>query len=150
MTSPDRTIGGLPARRRPDPKNLISANRQSPAAAEPTVMPGLSPAAGETSPEPAARPVATPSVTSQSELAGAGEPVPGAKHKMSVYVPSELRTALRATYRATSHLEGDDSFSSFVEKALRAELARRETVHNDGKPFDTAGGKLPSGRPLGN
>lgn len=150
MTIPDRTIGGLPARRRPDPKNLISANRQSPAATEPLANPVLSPAAGETSPEVAARPVPAPSLTSRSEMAGAGESAPGAKHKMSVYVPSELRTALRATYRATSHLEGDDSFSAFVEKALQAELARRETVYNAGRPFDTAGGKLPSGRPLGN
>lgn len=153
MTTPDRTIGGLPVRRRPDPKNLISANRQA-VDSPPQLAPTFSQSAvGEQvapAPAPSTPPVVAGPTVEGPVPASTSDPIPSAKHKMSVYVSSELRTALRAAYRATSHAEGDDSFSALVEKALKAELTRREAVHNNGNPFPNAGGKLPSGRPLGN
>lgn len=155
MTTPDRTIGGLPPRRKADPKNLISANRAAVArpavdAAGTDVDTPQTSAVGEqatVSTVPAPVPQQTPAAQAPSETNQQGNG--GAtKDKLSVYVSKDLRAALRAAYRATGHLEGDDSFSALVERALQAELTRRQQTYNDGHPFATSSGRLPSGRPL--
>lgn len=66
---------------------------------------------------------------------------------MNTYIDPDVRSRVVATYKATAHLEGDESFSAFVETALLNEAIRREQLHNDGEPF-TASGKLQRGRPV--
>lgn len=118
MTTPDRSISGLPPRKpRTDASRLIAANR-------PTTS---TPATGE-----AARP---PDATA-------------ARVKVSVYLDAQLRDAARAAYRATAHLENDASWSDMIEKAVTAEVERRQHAHNDGKPFSASRDKLTPGRTI--
>ena len=118
MTTPDRSISGLPPRKpQPDASRLIAANRPHPPA-EP--------------PAPAAK---LPDTT-------------GERVKVSVYFDARHRDAARAAFRATAHLEGDGSWSDMVEKAVLAEVERRQQAHNDGNPFDGGGDKLTPGRTI--
>ncbi|WP_374197735.1 hypothetical protein [Rhodococcus sp. BP-110] len=54
----------------------------------------------------------------------------------------------RGVYRATSHLDGDKSWSQFVEKALMHEAEAREHSHNGGQRYDDSDAQLSAGRPL--
>ncbi|WP_369828612.1 hypothetical protein [Cryobacterium sp. M91] len=67
---------------------------------------------------------------------------------MTTYLSAQTRYRARATYRATSHLEGDKSWSDFVERAIKAEVERRELLHNAGEPYEGDSSPLPVGRPL--
>lgn len=118
MTTPDRSISGLPPRKpRTDASRLIAANRPTTPA----------PTTGEASREPAAT---TDRV------------------KVSVYLDAQLRDAARAAYRATAHLEKDASWSDMIEKAVTAEVERRQLVYNDGEPFPGSRDKLTPGRTI--
>ncbi|WP_442855792.1 ParB family protein [Frondihabitans sp. Leaf304] len=66
-----------------------------------------------------------------------------------MYLDGRLRARAREAYRATSHLEGDKNWSDFVERAILAEVLRRETVHNDGQTYAGDTTPLSPGRPLG-
>ncbi|WP_369124741.1 hypothetical protein [Glaciimonas sp. Cout2] len=68
--------------------------------------------------------------------------------RMTTYLSAQTRDRARATYRATSHLEGDKSWSDFVERAIQAEVERRELLHNAGEPYEGDSSPLPVGRPL--
>ena len=68
--------------------------------------------------------------------------------RITVYVDQSVFSRARGAYRNTSHLEGDKTWSQFVEKALAAEAERRESAHNGGKQFEAETGALPSGRPI--
>lgn len=67
---------------------------------------------------------------------------------MTVSIPAALRNRARAAYRATSYIEGDNTWSNFVAKAIEAETARREVEHNDGAMYPSWGENLPGGRRL--
>ena len=69
--------------------------------------------------------------------------------RMATYLSHRTRDRARATYRATSHLEGDKSWSEFVERAILAEVERREITHNAGERYQADSSPLPAGRPLG-
>lgn len=70
------------------------------------------------------------------------------KEKITTYIARPTRARAKAAFKATGHLEGDESFSTFVETAIERELARREKAYNDGKPYTGDGGRLAPGRPL--
>ncbi|WP_425266425.1 ParB family protein [Cryobacterium zongtaii] len=67
---------------------------------------------------------------------------------MTTYLSANTRDRARATYRATSHLEGDKSWSDFVERAILAEVERRELAHHAGERYEGDSSPLPVGRPL--
>ena|SRR5680860_555552 len=69
--------------------------------------------------------------------------------RMTIYLSNTTRDRARATYRATSHLEGDKSWSDFVERAILAEVERRELAHNAGNRYEGDSSPLSAGRPLG-
>ncbi|WP_369125300.1 hypothetical protein [Cryobacterium sp. GrIS_2_6] len=68
---------------------------------------------------------------------------------MTTYMSNTTRDRARATYRATSHLEGDKSWSDFVERAVLAEVERRERSYNSGERYEGDSSPLSAGRPLG-
>ncbi len=72
---------------------------------------------------------------------------PGDIRSVSFYIGGDGLVRARAAYEATSWLEGDRSWSHFVEKAIRAETSRREARFNDSQPFDGGEGPLKPGRP---
>ncbi|MCB5294500.1 hypothetical protein BJQ90_03968 [Arthrobacter sp. SO3] len=76
------------------------------------------------------------------------EPKEAETANMTVSIPAALRNRARAAYRATSYLEGDNTWSHFVAKAIEAETARREAEHNDGAMYPSWGENLPGGRRL--
>lgn len=50
----------------------------------------------------------------------------------------------------TNGHEKDRSLSDFIQKAIMAEVERREKLYNNGQPFDAvAPGEVPVGRPEG-
>lgn len=68
---------------------------------------------------------------------------------MTTYLSVATRDRARSTYRAPRHLEGDKSWSDFVESAILAEVARRETAHNAGERYEGDRSPLPAWRPAG-
>ncbi|WP_416172986.1 ParB family protein [Cryobacterium sp. 10C2] len=126
--TPSRQIGGLAHRAgTPDLSRLQARNRT-----EPTVQPVQQPKLSK----PAAAPA--------RKAALMAEPTA----RMTTYLSAQTRDRARATYRATSHLEGDKSWSDFVERAIQAEVERRELLHNAGEPYEGDSSPLPVGRPL--
>lgn len=113
-------------------------------------IPDLSRLQARNRPEPTLQPVQQPkvvksTVTPARKSASAVEPTA----RMTTYLSAQTRDRARATYRATSHLEGDKSWSDFVERAIQAEVERREVLHNAGEPYESDNSPLPVGRPLG-
>lgn len=140
MTSPDRSISGLgPRRPKTDASRLIAANRPALAAA-PVEPPTIAP--------PAVVPPSTPAPAPAAGVTGtaASASRDSVSVKVSVYLPKDLRRAAVAAFKATAHLEADQSWSDMIEKAVRAEVKRREKAHNGGKPFPGGEGKLTPGR----
>lgn len=131
--SPDRTVTGLSRRRpgEPDLSRMRRGNREAPAgpAAAPLVPPPTQPAATAPVPPPRALPK-------------------DAKTKTTVYLDPELTARAKATFKATAHLEQDRSWSEFVEKAITAEIHRRQDRHNAGASFGSDPAPLNPGRPL--
>ena len=66
---------------------------------------------------------------------------------VSFYICGSDLLRTRAAYEATNWLEGDQSWSHFVRRALLAEAARREAKFNASQPFDGGDGPLKPGRP---
>jgi len=151
-TAPTRTIAGLKPRATgaPDLSRLVRANRAI--EPEPETEPESVPVAAdtqkaETSPRKASETNRTPrkrTVSRVQELPAAGEET----YRMTTYLRSSNRDRARAAYRATSHLEGDKSWSDFVERAIVAETERREAAHNSGRRYQGDSTPLPAGRPL--
>jgi hypothetical protein len=136
MTTPDRSISGLsPRRPKPDASRLIAANRPAPS---------IEPESEEPAPGTDAMTQAPSSVSSMVAPSGKGDP--SAPIKVSVYLPKGFRRIAVAAFKATAHLEGDQSWSHMVEKAIRAEVTRRENTYNGGLPFPGGEGKLTPGR----
>ena len=67
---------------------------------------------------------------------------------MTVSIPTAIRNRAKAAYKATSYVEGDNTWAHFVAKAIEAETLRREAEHNQGEMYPAWGEKLPGGRRL--
>ena len=141
--APDRTIGGLaPRRSNFDASRLIAANRRV-APTTPTTP---------TAPNPES---AVSSIASPHPPAASAEPErtehrnPGnaeLKVKSSFYLRESTQNRARAAFRATAHLEDDETYSDFAEKAILAEIERRETLYNKGKQYSGGAKRLAPGR----
>jgi len=131
--TPNRQIGGLtPRSKTQDLSRLQARNRTEPEAVqqhEPVSVKVIKPA---------------PAPSRKSETV-----VLDVTARMTTYLSATTRDRARATYRATSHLEGDKSWSDFVERAILAEVERREAAHNAGDRYEGDSSPLPVGRPLG-
>lgn len=132
--TPNRQIGGLtPRAGTHDLSRLQARNRTEP-------KPGT-----VTQAEPAPTTVVKPS---QPPARKSATLVVDSTARMTTYLSAATRDRARATYRATSHLEGDKSWSEFVERAILAEVERRELSYNAGELYEGDGSPLPAGRPL--
>jgi hypothetical protein len=157
--APVRTISGLkPRSGSPDLSRLQRRNRTTlteqevttPAAQEQTV-------ATSNLAEGKVRDLETPSAPTREQPAAsdaaAVRPAPKAQSertgRLSTYLTMDTLERARATYRATSHLEHDRTFSDFVERAISAEIIRREAEYNAGERYDADTSRLRPGRPLG-
>ena len=143
--TPDRAITGLsPRGAAPDFSRLQRRNRvvvPEPAVVEVELVeePPRPPAVTPELPAPDL-PAAAPTVVSKLAVTE--------RERVTTYLDGRLRARAREAYRATSHLEGDKSWSDFVERAILAEVTRREAAHNDGRPYAGDETPLSPGRPL--
>lgn len=158
----DRRVAGLGRRRtEPNPARLIAANRPTPPAAAETPItderPNVpAPEQPTTRPDNVADLAATPTRTrtrrsqsrSQATLPSAEDADGGTDlpRKLTVYMHPSIRDRAAVAFKATAYLEQDDSWSHMVEKAVLAEVERREAAHNDGQPFAANNAQLKRGR----
>lgn len=149
--APRRAIGGLSslARMRGDGQTAAAAPIAAPAGTEPSSAGRL--VEPVSTPQPSQKPQTRPKSRTQATRAvqrpialAEGSPT----EKMTTYVPRAVRERAKAAFRATSHLEGDGSFSDFITAAITREVERREQLHNDGQQYAGDGGRLTAGRPL--
>ncbi len=155
--TPRRAIGGLSslARMRGDGQTATTtpvATPERPAAtADPVPQAAERPIEPVSAPQTAQKPSTRPKSRAQAPRA-VQRPIPLAEgsptEKMTTYVPRAVRERAKAAFRATSHLEGDGSFSDFITAAITREVERREKLHNDGQQYAGDGGRLSAGRPL--
>ena len=68
--------------------------------------------------------------------------------QVSYYMPKDDVTRAKAAYTATNGHEDDHSWSDFITKAVRAEVARREEFYNEGQRFQGGGRNLAPGRKI--
>ena len=68
---------------------------------------------------------------------------------VTFYLSETLRNRARAAYRSTSSEERDSSWSEMLNKALIAEVERREAEYNRGEVFAASEAPLTPGRPIG-
>jgi len=68
---------------------------------------------------------------------------------VTFYLTDAMRNRARAAYRQTSFDERDGSWSEMLNKALLAEVQRRESVYNGGDVFVGNDEPLTPGRPIG-
>lgn len=149
MSTSDRVIQGIPPRRT-DPKLMLARNRGE--ATENTPEPSAADEAEPTTAAPAPAPPAQakkkpsfPAAAARKEPAAA--PAKAPTGRISVYVDEDARARATAAFKSTAHLEGDASWSEFVERAILAEAKRREDEHNHGERFNV-NPTLRRGRPL--
>ena len=68
---------------------------------------------------------------------------------VTFYLTEAMRNRARAAYRQTSFDERDSSWSEMLNKALLAEVQRREAEYNGGRAFVGNEEPLTPGRPIG-
>ena len=68
---------------------------------------------------------------------------------VTFYLTPAMRNRARAAYRHTSFGERDSSWSEMLNKALLAEVERREAEYNGGDAFVGNDEPLTPGRPIG-
>lgn len=100
------------------------------------------------------RPSEEPRSTSASEFrvqptTVAGSTTTAKRTTITFYLTEGLRNRARAAYRSTSFEEKDSSWSEMLNKALLAEVERREAEYNDGEKFTGNDEPLSPGRPIG-
>lgn len=157
-----RKIVGLEPRRQPDLSRLVKGNRAAAAPAPLALVLAAEPAGAEreaanvepadAAPEAATaaapraarapKPAAKPAAPAPDARAAADSP----KRSTSIYLTDAVRSRGTAAFMATQYLEGDTSWSDFIETAILREAERREKTHNAGKPFVLAH-RLSAGRP---
>lgn len=144
-----RGISNL-APRKVDPKRMLARNRDD-VADIPSATPTISADATAPAPEPehpAGERIAPAEKKSRTKTNKAPRTAAQATQgRVNTYIDPSARARVVAAYKATSHLEGDESFSAFVETALVNEAIRREQKYNDGEEF-VAMGNLQRGRPV--
>lgn len=142
-----RGISNL-APRKVDPKRMLARNRDDVAdipSATPTISAEATAPAAE---HPAGERSAPAEKKSRTKTNKAPRTAAQATQgRVNTYIDPSARARVVAAYKATSHLEGDESFSAFVETALVNEAIRREQQYNDGEEF-VAMGNLQRGRPV--
>lgn len=74
---------------------------------------------------------------------------PKKRTTVTFYLSDAMRNRARAAYRQTSFDERDSSWSEMLNKALLAEVRRRELEYNSGKAFIGNDEPLTPGRPIG-
>ncbi|WP_176714751.1 ParB family protein [Leifsonia xyli] len=79
----------------------------------------------------------------------AGTTTTAKRTTITFYLSEGLRNRARAAYRSTSFEEKDSSWSEMLNKALLAEVERREAAYNDGEKFTGTDEPLSPGRPIG-
>lgn len=138
--TPDRIISGLPSRPTKaaepaggDLRRLRKKNREQ----QPRVT--------ATGPQNRASATTQAAPTAPAERS---EPQEELTTRSTIYFRKPNLTRARRAFRATQHLEGDRSWSDFVDKAVAAETRRREAAHNHGDAFGGPDGPLAAGRPL--
>lgn len=77
-----------------------------------------------------------------------GSNEPKSTKRITVYIDQGVFARARGVHRATSHLDGDKSWSEFVQKALLREAEARERAHNGGQRYGDSNAQLTAGRPL--
>ncbi|MFP3467287.1 ParB family protein [Leifsonia sp. SIMBA_070] len=96
---------------------------------------------------------AAPVGDAEPEVARAApaEPAKPVKKRTTVtfYLTDAMRNRARAAYRQTSWDERDTSWSEMLNKALLAEVQRRERAYNGGRVFVGNDKPLTPGRPIG-
>jgi hypothetical protein len=108
----------------------------------------LSPATPDVEAEPSLadeRPAETPA----RPTAVAGTLTTDRRTTVTFYLSETLRNRARAAYRSTSFEERDSSWSEMLNKALIAEVERREAEYNRGEMFTASEAPLTPGRPIG-
>ncbi|MFE4468384.1 hypothetical protein ACFRFH_06150 [Leifsonia sp. NPDC056824] len=108
----------------------------------------LSPATPDVEAEPSLadeRPAETPA----RPTAVAGTLTTDRRTTVTFYLSETLRNRARAAYRSTSFEERDSSWSEMLNKALIAEVERREAEYNSGEMFTASEAPLTPGRPIG-
>ncbi|MEY9852597.1 hypothetical protein ABH923_002275 [Leifsonia sp. EB41] len=90
-----------------------------------------------------------PAETPERPTAVAGTVTTARRTTVTFYLSETLRNRARAAYRSTSFEEKDSSWSEMLNKALIAEVERREAEYNCGEMFDASEAPLTPGRPIG-
>ena len=93
----------------------------------------------------------TPADDSAPGLPATAAPPKPRKKRTTVtfYLTDDMRNRARAAYRQTSFSERDTSWSEMLNKALLAEVQRRERAYNGGDAFEGGSDPLTPGRPIG-
>ncbi|MGH1549998.1 ParB family protein [Leifsonia poae] len=89
------------------------------------------------------------SASTPSEDATTTPKVPKKRTTVTFYLTDAMRNRARAAYRQTSYDERDTSWSEMINKALLAEVQRRERAYNGGRAFVGNDEPLTPGRPIG-
>ena len=145
--TPDRIISGLPSRHSKgaeptaggDLRRLRKKNREQ----QPPVA-----ATGATVDQQSHVSVTGTRATNAAVPVEPSEPQEDPTARSTIYFRKPNLARARRAFRATQHLEGDRSWSDFVDKAVAAETIRRESAHNQGQAFRGPDGPLAAGRPL--
>lgn len=90
-----------------------------------------------------------PDETPERPTAVAGALTTARRTTVTFYLSETLRNRARAAYRSTSFEEKDSSWSEMLNKALIAEVERREAEYNRGEMFTASEAPLTPGRPIG-
>ncbi|MCH6472454.1 ParB family protein [Sinomonas terrae] len=134
--SENRPALSLPPRDPSKVRNLLRSNR-------PTIVPDPPAAAPEI--EDDRRSVAGREV---DEVREEGSAPKSRRAQVTFYMDAEFRDRARAAYRATAGIEGDDSWSEFIELAVLNEVTRRERLHNAGEKYEGSSRRLKAGRKI--
>lgn len=89
------------------------------------------------------------SASTPSEDAPPTRKAPKKRTTVTFYLTDAMRNRARAAYRQTSYDERDTSWSEMINKALLAEVQRRERAYNGGQAFVGNDEPLTPGRPIG-
>lgn len=144
--APNRQIGGLaPRANAPDLSRMRRQNRPEPGARKPGSGEQQSGAVAQVPTEATTEPEKLPRRATKSATALTDDVAPA---RITTYLAANVRARAQAAFLATRHLEGDISWSAFVERAILAETERRESEYNSGEPYKGRGTRLTAGRPL--
>ena len=98
---------------------------------------------------PASTPTDGPLTTAKASEAVRPQRPVKKRTTVTFYLTEAMRNRARAAYRQTSFDERDSSWSEMLNKALLAEVQRREAEYNGGRVFVGNEEPLTPGRPIG-